>query len=106
MEVIDMLTEIKLLLSITDDSQDELLNTLIKYAVMDATAYTGKTDIETQWPSVIVKMVIYNYNRLGTEGLSSESYSSVSYTYNDDYSDEILSLLDLAKGQKGTVYFV
>lgn len=101
-----MLEEIKLLLSITDNSQDELINLLIRYAAMDAAAYTGKKDIEKEWPGLITKMVVYNYNRLGTEGLSGESYSGVSYTYNNNYSNEIMKLLDMAKGLKGTVYFI
>ena len=38
-------------------------------------------------------MVVYNYNRIGTEGLNSESYSGTSYNYTTDYPEQILKML-------------
>jgi hypothetical protein len=47
-------------------------------------------------------MTIYKFNRAGTEGLSAETYSGISYTYTSDYPDYILSALDtIKKTQKG-----
>ena len=46
-------------------------------------------------------MVVFLYNRLGTEGLNSESYSGVSYNYSSDYPEYILSALESAKGSAG-----
>lgn len=39
-------------------------------------------------------MVVFRYNRLGTEGLNSESYSGASYNYSDGYPDDIMKALD------------
>jgi hypothetical protein len=42
---------------------------------------------------VILKMAVFDYNRLGTEGLESEGYSGVSFNYADDYPEYILRSL-------------
>ena len=65
-----MLEKVKLLLGITDNSKDDLLTFLIEQAI-----------------------VVYNYNRLGTEGLDSEGYSGVSLNYSADYPEPIIRAL-------------
>ena len=84
-----MLEDIKLLLGITSTDKDELLELLISQATGEAKRLTN-SDNTTELRNVIIKMVIFNYNRLGTEGLNSESYSGVSYSYATDYPDVIL----------------
>ena len=42
---------------------------------------------------MIQRMVVWRYNTLGTEGLSSENYSGVSYSYKGDYPDDIMQIL-------------
>lgn len=101
-----MLNDIKLLIGLTDDSKDQLLNLLIEGAIEDAIALTGNEDIKNDLPYTIMKMVIYNYNRLGVEGLEQESYSGVSYTYLTDYPEDIIKMLDTKSVKKGRVYFV
>lgn len=101
-----MLDKIKMLLSITDDSKNELLKVLIEGAEEDAKALTFNEDIKYEMPNAIIKMVVYNYNRLGTEGLDSETYSGVSYKYMSDYPDAILNLLNSASKKRGSVYFI
>lgn len=101
-----MLNDIKLLIGLTDDSKDQLLNLLIEGAIEDAIALTGNEDIKNDLPYTIMKMVIYNYNRLGVEGLEQESYSGVSYTYSTDYPEDIIKMLDTKSAKKGRVYFV
>lgn len=87
-----MLNNIKLLLGITDNTKDNLINLLIQMASDDARVITGNCDV-SGLSSIIQKMVVFNYNRLGTEGLESESYSGASYNYSSDYPDNILSAL-------------
>nr|DAT70848.1 MAG TPA: Head Tail Connector Protein [Caudoviricetes sp.] len=43
--------------------------------------------------STIISMVVYKYNRLGTEGLDSEGYSGVSFGYSTDYPESIMRAL-------------
>ena len=89
-----MLENIKLLLGLSaTEEKDELLELLISQATAEAKEYTNSTNTNKLKPA-ITKMVIYNYNRLGTEGLTSEGYSGVSYSYAADYPEEVVRLLD------------
>ena len=87
-----MLEKVKLLLGITDNSKDDLLTFLIEQAIEEVMAYTH-LDCVDELNTTIVKIVVYNYNRLGTEGLSSEGYSGVSFNYTEDYPAPIVRAL-------------
>jgi len=96
-----MLENIKLLLGPSAEGKDELLTLLMELAEDDAISKTGNTDVLSM-SSVITEMVIYKFNRLGTEGLESEDYSGVRYSYTSDYPQSILSALEaIKKSQKG-----
>jgi len=88
-----MLERIKLLLNITDDSKDALLNELIDNATEFAQNYINNDDALDNLTGTIIAMVIYDYNRMGTEGLSSENYSGMSFSYTAGYSDDIMKQL-------------
>ena len=87
-----MLENIKLLLGISSTEKDALLQLLIQQAEDEAKDFTHREDV-CELQSTIEKMVVYNYNRLGTEGLNSESYSGTSYNYASDYPEQILKML-------------
>lgn len=84
-----MLEDIKLLLGITSTDKDKLIKLLINLATEDARTISRRQDV-TELEGIIIQMVVFNYNRLGTEGLDSESYSGVSYSYSSDYPENIL----------------
>jgi len=84
-----MLEKIKTLIGLTDNTKDTLLSILIQQCEDEAVAYTHN-DCLAELESTLIQMVIYKYNRLGTEGVSSEGYSGVSYNYTDDYPESIL----------------
>lgn len=88
-----MLERIKLLLNITDDSKDALLNELIDNATEFAQNYINNDDALDNLTGTIIAMVIYDYNRMGTEGLTSENYSGMSFGYTAGYSDDIMKQL-------------
>ena len=88
-----MLERIKLLLNITDESKDALLFELIQRAEEFIINYTNNEDCLENLRGTKIAMVIYDYNRLGTEGLSSENYSGVSFTYSDGYPEDIMRQL-------------
>ena len=88
-----MLERIKLLLNITDESKDALLGELIDKATEFATNFTNNTAAIESLNGCIIDMVIYDYNRMGTEGLTSENYSGVSFGYASGYSDDIMKQL-------------
>lgn len=87
-----MLEKIKIIIGITDDSKDNLLALLIEQATSEAINIThnDKTD---NFENIIIQMVIWNYNRLGTEGLNSESYSGVTFNYSSDYPNTLINQL-------------
>lgn len=87
-----MLNNIKLLLGLTDNTKDELIELLIMQATDEAKDFTHREDVSIL-SSTIAQMVIWKYNRMGTEGLNSESYSGVSYNYAQDYPDSIMRTL-------------
>ena len=91
-----MLEEIKLLLGITDDAQDALLNLLITQCVYDAQTIPGQTKYYYMRP-VIVRMVVERYNKIGTEGVSSISTDGINEHYTNGYSAEIMALLNRYK---------
>lgn len=84
-----MLEDIKLLLGVTSTDKDKLIKLLINLATEDARTISRRQNV-TELESIIIQMVVFNYNRLGTEGLDSESYSGVSYSYSSDYPENIL----------------
>ena len=88
-----MLERIKLLLNITDDSKDALLEELIDNATEFAQNYINNDDALDNLTGTIIAMVIYDYNRMGTEGLTSENYSGMSFGYTAGYSDDIMKQL-------------
>ena len=98
-----MLEDMKLLLGITSADKDELLELLIRQATNYAKMYAGLQDTTPALKTCIVKMAIYDYNRLGTEGLNSESYSGTSYNYTDGYPQEIMTFLESCKTNLGEI---
>lgn len=87
-----MLDKIKVLLGLTDGTKDDLLTILLEQAIEEATTYTHN-DCVPVLESAIIKMVVYNYNRIGTEGIDSEGYSGVSFGYSADYPESIMRVL-------------
>lgn len=87
-----MLEKIKLLLGITADEKDDLLTLLIEQATEEAITYT-RNDCVDELNTAIIRMVVYNFNRLGTEGVDTENYSGVSFGYSTDYPDNIIRIL-------------
>lgn len=88
-----MLERIKLLLNIDDESKDALLNELIDNATEFAANYTNNADAIESLSGAIIAMVIFDYNRLGSEGLTSENYSGVSFGYAAGYGEDIMRQL-------------
>lgn len=88
-----MIDNIKLLLGIQDSSKDELLTLLVNACIDEVIAYTHNEKCIGELDSTIQNMVVYNYNRLGTEGVTSEGYSGVTYNYSTDYPDSIMRVL-------------
>lgn len=88
-----MFDSIKLLLGLTGSEKDDLIRFLINLCSDEAKQYCN-TDTVDGLENAIVQMVAFKYNRMGTEGLTSESYNSASYSYSEDYPKPILKMLN------------
>lgn len=79
-----MIEKIKIYLDITDNTKDSLLNILIENA--EANFETATNQAPAAHPTIILKMVIEDFNRHGSEGIASLSFGSGSETVLEDYS--------------------
>lgn len=86
-----MLTELKLLLGISDTSKDDLITLLLYQCTADFEAATHTPFVcdNMVHKSVMHQMAVYRYNQIGTEGSSKENYSGVSFEYLSDYPENI-----------------
>ena len=74
----------------------ELLTDIVQDTITDVVEYINSeegTDVPTSCVSIVKDIVIVKCNKLGTEGLSSESYSGVSQSYIEDIPKDILRKL-------------
>lgn len=88
-----MLEILKAMLGISDTSKDTLLGYLIDNAEAFAVSYCGLSEYTTALDSVVIKMVLEDYNKLGSEGINSKSFSGLSESYTEDYSAAIYTIL-------------
>lgn len=84
-----MLEKIKVLLSLDDNTKDDLLTILIDQASDEALAFTHRASVD-ELDTSIIQMVVYKYNRIGTEGVESENYNGASFNYSPDYPEYIM----------------
>lgn len=89
----NILHNVKALLGLKGTDKDAILSLLVLMAEQEAKAYCHRDNTDGM-EAVITQMVVYKYNRLGTEGLTSESYSGASYSYESDYPQSILRQLN------------
>lgn len=93
-----MLSKVKAMLGIDgfDYSRDGQLAAVIDAAEAEAREFCNLDDdaeLSDGLKSAVVQMAVIKYNRLGTEGLASESYAGASYSYTDGYPESILRTL-------------
>ena len=76
------LDNIKVLLSLTDDSsQDELLTVLLNNAVSTIILYLGVEDIPDELTFIAEQMTVIKYRRIGAEGIDTEKIDVLSTKY-------------------------
>jgi hypothetical protein len=100
-----ILNNLKLKLSITDDSQDDLLELLFNDAYNYMMIYfDGEVPIELQF--IMENVTVKRYRKLGAEGISIEKIDVLSTTYEsgDDFT-EYLSIMQKFKNNKTKLGF-
>lgn len=77
-----MLKDIKKVLGIEDDLQDEVLDILMNSVENHLKALLGK-DVPESLKFIVQEITIRRFNRIGTEGMQSESVEGHSITFYD-----------------------
>lgn len=101
-----MIEEIKLLLGISDDKQDDLINWLIKdskarllsYINLDGNKIT-ELPKDTEW--IQQEIAISRFNKIGDEGKKSSTESDVTATWNNNDILDYAIYLDKYRKKKG-----
>ena len=79
------------LLNVEDDNTLEVCYVMACNAFKD---YTKREDIPETAISIICELMCIEYNRIGAQGLASQSYSGVSESYVDGYNDNLRKQLN------------
>lgn len=99
-----LIDSIKILIGVTDDKQNDLINELISNAQGQILAYVNQDNNEpVGMPDnvdfIIKDIVVQMYNRLGDEGKASSSEGSVSSTWSEIDLAKYASFLDKYRRQ-------
>lgn len=87
-----MLDKIRLLLG--NSASDAVIETLILQAQSFLLLFCNLSEYNNKYDSLIIRMVIEDYNRMGSEGLTSKSYNGISESYSSEpYSPLVMTQL-------------
>lgn len=84
-----MLNKIKIALDISAKDKDDLLNLMIEDVQEFILNYCNIKELPGKAESLIRRIVVIRYNIMGSEGLSSESYSGISQSFIDGLPKDI-----------------
>lgn len=93
--------KIRLGISKTDTSKDDLLNMFLEDASNEILDYTNRDTILTKMEGLQRELVITYYNRQGSEGESSRSEGGISVSYSTEIPESIKSRLKTFRLLKG-----
>ena len=99
-----LLNRIKTLLQIQDN--DELIYEIIEITKEKILNYINKEELPKELEFILVEMAVSRFNKIGSEGFSSESTDGKSISYEDDfenykqYLDDYLFKIGQNKGFK------
>ena len=89
-----MIEEIKLMLGdAAVNYSDAQIGLAVKMALAEVQGYCNR-ELDYELEIIAERIAVIKLNRMGTEGLSSESYSGVSASYVDGYPADILAVLN------------
>lgn len=89
-----MIEEIKLMLGdAAANYSDAQIGLALKMAMAEVQGYCNR-ELDYELEIIVERIAVIKLNRMGTEGLASESFSGVSASYIDGYPADILSVLN------------
>lgn len=87
----------KILLGIRTSKEDEKLETLQGMIFEEILEFTGLASVDSISESLVTKMLVFKYRKLGFEAINSQSYSGISESYIIDYPADIMASLNSYK---------
>ena len=99
-----LVNRIKVLLGVTEN--DELINEIIELTEDKILNYINETELPNELEFVLIELAIQRYNKIGSEGIASESVDGRTTSYEDDfesykqYLDDYISRSGKSKGYK------
>ena len=97
-----LLNRIKTLLGVDDN--DELIYEITELTKSKILNYINETELPNELEFVLIELAIQRYNRIGSEGVASESVDGRTTSYEDDfenykqYLDDYMSKNNTSKG--------
>ena len=97
-----LLNRIKVLLGVSEN--DALVSEIIELTKEKILNYINKTELPNELEFVLIELSIQRYNRIGSEGIASESVDGKSVSYEDDfetykhYLDEYMTRNNTSRG--------
>lgn len=91
------LNKIKILLGITDNKDDALLEVLVDDCRAMLISYLGQVEVPMQLEFIITELAIKRYRKIGSEGLKSEQIDVISNTFEDDPLQTYYTTIDTYK---------
>ncbi|MEG2740560.1 phage head-tail connector protein [Clostridium sp.] len=88
-----LLEKIKRRSTAAANQSDELLNDFLEETQAEIIDIIHREDIPKKLEGSLIDLIVIKCNRLGTEGISSESFSGVSTSYIDGIPKDILKKL-------------
>lgn len=104
----EAIDRVKVLLGITDDKQDKLLEEIERNTRSLYKSITDTLTVPKEHEYMIVEIMVRRFNRIGSEGMSSQSVEGLSQTFKADDFDDYLQILDdkyrLNLGRRGVKF--
>ena len=97
-----LLNRIKVLLGVSEN--DALVSEIIELTREKILNYINKSELPKELEFVLIELSIQRYNRIGSEGIASESVDGKSVSYEDDfetykhYLDEYMTRNNTSRG--------
>ena len=102
-----LLNRVKVLLGITNNDNEELLREIIEITKSKILSYINENEIPTELEFVLVELAIKRFNRIGSEGFTSETVDGKTMSYEDSefegyekYLDDYICKNNINKGFK------
>ena len=78
-----LLNRIKTLLSVTDN--DELIYEIVEITKEKILNYINEKELPIELEFILIELVVERYNRIGSEGIASESVDGKNVSYEDSF---------------------